>query len=586
MPLLLMICFVANINAQLEQHIPKDATFVTSFNLNNLNKKVSLEKIRSYDFFKEGWNEMMKEMRRNASPTMIDAFENPSKYGMDVMSETFLFGDISEDGSYFGMVFNLNDESKFAEFFTKNILPEAGGEMGSMSGFKTMTTPNAAVAWNKNVGIITGGTLNDIMSGKPSSGKDHGENFAEKEAAAVQGYLQRMLKTSRATSLLSNPRFAQVSAKKSDMKMWMDYKWVMQMQMKDANSTMAMAGMPDFFEQLKPLYEDVYYAMDLNFNDGKMVMDTKMYGNNKMLDMWRRVSDRKLNPKFFKYLPKENMGYLSMSINMENMAEELTGLFGPMIEQSGTSVNEMEGMALDMLKSTGINLDRKGMYNLLKGDMVMAVTGMREFNIKKVQYDEDFNRVEVDAKQKLPEFLAMMSYGSESDIMQFVKMGVDAGMLGKESGKYNAYKLAIPTSELPMDVYMAVHDGVLFFTNNQEMVQKKLKKGFKRKQRMSKKDQLVMNTAGSMLYWDIPQTLNAAAAFAEEQGMMDGMSNKMLNVSKQSLESMVFRTDKQVIDSTGSKFSLNFKNKRMNSLDQMFSYFNEMFLTAMGGSSM
>jgi len=68
--------------------------------------------------------------------------------------------------------------------------------------------------------------------------------------------------------------------------------------------------------------------------------------------------------------------------------------------------------------------------------------------------------------------------------------------------------------------------------------------------------------------------------------MMDGMSNKMLNVSKQSLESMVFRSDKLVTDATKMKFSLNFANKRMNSLDQMFSYFNEMFLTAMSGSSM
>ena len=588
MPLFLMICFVANVNAQLEKHIPKDATFVTSFNLNNLNKKVSLEKIKSYDFFQEGWKEMMKEMKRNASPTMVDAFENPSKYGMDIMSETFLFGDVSEDGSYFGLVFNLNDQAKFTEFFTKNILPQAGEEnieMGEMSGFKTMLTPYAALAWNNKVGIITGGTLNGIMDIESAMKGD--EETTKKEAAATKGYLQRMLKTNTATSLLSNPQFAKASMKKSDMKMWMDYKWIMEMQMKDVTKEMEQMGMADFWKQMEPMYKDVYYGVDLNFNDGQMVMDSKMYANQKMLDMWKRVSDRKLNPKFFKYLPKENMmGYLTMALNMENFADEMIGMFGPMIEQSGMTVMEMEGMALDMMSSAGIKLDRKGMYNLLKGDMVMAVTGMREFDVTKTQYDEDFNRVEVKSKQKLPEFLAMMSYGSESDIMQFVKMGVDAGMLGKESGKYNAYKLAIPTSEMPMDVYMAVHDGVLFFTNNNELVTKKLKKGFKRKQRISKKDQLTMNTAGSMLYWDIPQTLNAAAAFAQEQGMMDGMSNKMLNVSKQSLESMVMRSDKLVTDSMSTKFSMNFSNKRMNSLDQMFSYFNEMFLTAMSGSSM
>ena len=93
-------------------------------------------------------------------------------------------------------------------------------------------------------------------------------------------------------------------------------------------------------------------------------------------------------------------------------------------------------------------------------------------------------------------------------------------------------------------------------------------------------------TSGSMFYWDIPQSLNAAAAVAQEQGMMDGMSNKMLNVSKQSLESLVFRSDNMIGDTMNTEFSLNFSNKRMNALDQMFSYFNEMFLTAMSGSSM
>ena len=580
-----MFCFVTNINAQkLEQYIPKDATFVTSFNLNNLNKKVSLDKIQSYDFYQEGMKEMMKEMKRNTSPAMVDAFQNPSKYGMDIMSETFLFGDISKDGSYFGLVFNLNDQAKFTEFFTKNILPEAGGEMGTMSGFKTMTTPNAAIAWNGNVGIITGGTLNFNLDGPQNINKD--EDYSKKEEAAVLGYLQRMLKTSPATSLLSNTRFAKASMKKSDMKMWIDYKWMMQMQMNEADQSMEMMGMPGFWEQMAPMYKDVYYAMDLNFNNGKMVLDSEMFANQKLLDMWRKVGNRKLNKNFFKYIPKENMGYLTMAVNMESMAEEMTNMFGPMVEQSGSTVPEMENMALDFLASSGIKLDRKGMYNLLKGDMVMAVTGMREFNVTKTQYDEDFNRVEVASKQKLPEFLAMMSIGSESDIMQFVKMGVDAGMLGKEGGKFNTYKLAVPTSDLPMDVFMSVHDGILFFTNNNELVTKKLKKGYKRKQRMSKKDQLNLMTAGSMFYWDIPKSLNAAAEVAQEQGMMDGMSNKMLNVSKQSLESLTFRSDKAVTDAMKSDFSLNFINKRMNSLDQMFSYFNEMFLTAMSGSSM
>jgi len=231
----------------------------------------------------------------------------------------------------------------------------------------------------------------------------------------------------------------------------------------------------------------------------------------------------------------------------------------------------------------GIDLDRKGLYEIIKGDMVFAVTGMREFTIKKTQYDDDFNKVEVEAQQMLPEVLGMMSYGREKELTKIMQMGVDAGALTKVG---DAFKVAVPMDDLPMDMYLAMKDGILFMTNNSDIATGKLKNGYSKSDRMTKGQLKMMKESGGVFFWDIPMTLNAASEIAKEEGMNDKMAEKMLNVSKQSLESMVMKTDKKIKGSYNSEFKLNFVNKKMNSLEQLFNYFNEMYLTAMNSGGM
>ena len=68
--------------------------------------------------------------------------------------------------------------------------------------------------------------------------------------------------------------------------------------------------------------------------------------------------------------------------------------------------------------------------------------------------------------------------------------------------------------------------------------------------------------------------------------MNDKMAEKMINVSKQSFESMVMKTDKKIKGSYNFEIKLNFANKKMNALEQLFSYFNEMYMTAMNSGGM
>ena len=567
-PLFLLVLTAMSIQAQnLKQYIPNDATFVVSVDLANLDSKISFDKLKEFDFYKEGMKEFEKEMSRE-SEELTEAFKNPSDYGIDVMSESYMFGDISKESSFFGLVFNISDSKKFSNFFKKNILPEAeGAVMGMMGGFQTVTGIGATFAWNDKVGILVGGESN--------TGTDK---------STIDGFAKKILTGTPKNSILSDMRYNKITKdRKSDMRMWMDYSWVMDMQI-EGGEMVGVPGMDAMLTAMKELYKGTDYLIEMNFNDGAAVIDSKMYSNQKTMDMLATMTEGELNKKFYKYLPKNNlMGYFSLAMRTENFADGMFQMFDPMIKEMGMTREVMEGMAVGAVNSMGLELDAKGLYEIIRGDMVFAVTGMREFTIKKIQYDDDFNKIEVEAKQMMPEVLAMMSYGREADLRKVIQMGVDVGVLNKVG---ESFKVTVPMEELPMDMFLMMKDGILFITNNTDLATGNLQDGYSKADRMTKDQQKLMAESGGAFFWDIPSTLNAVSAFAKEEGMNDEMAEKMMNVSKQSLESMAMKMDKEIKESYNSEFKLNFINKRMNALEQLFSYFNEMFITAMNSGGM
>ncbi len=565
--LALSFLFVSMQAQKLQQYIPKDATFVMSMNLANLNNKISFEKLQQYDFYKESMKEMEKEIARD-DEQLAKLMMNPSDAGIDIMSESYMFGKMSEDASVFGFLFTISDKKKFDKFFKEQIMPEAQGVIGKIGKFKTMNADGTTLAWNNDVGMMFGAEPN-------------GSGGVSKETL-VATMTKSVINGKKKNSILSNSRYAKVTTKKkADMRVWVDYDWVIDMQMK--NQDPMMAGVS---ETMKKLYKDTDYMMELNFNDGAMVLDSKMFSNNETLDRMRKMSTGELNKNFYKYLPKDNLlGYFSMALETESFADAMFEMFGPMLKDMDMNRTQMEDMALQTLNGVGLELDRKGLYEMVKGDMVFAVTGMREFSVMKTQYDEDFNKIEVEAKQKLPEFTMMMSYGKETEVMKLVNMAAGMGMLTKV-GESNSYKVAVPIPDVPMDMYLSMKDGILFFTNNDQLAGGKMADGYSKANRMTKDQQKLMKESTGAIFWDIPQSLAAAAEYARSEGMMDSTTDKMLNVSKQSLESIIMKSDKEVKNSHNSQFSFNFVNKRMNSLDQLFSYFNEMYLTAMSSGSM
>ena len=100
---------------------------------------------------------------------------------------------------------------------------------------------------------------------------------------------------------------------------------------------------------------------------------------------------------------------------------------------------------------------------------------------------------------------------------------------------------------------------------------------------MSKNECKRIKDNSMVFYWDIPQSLNAASAFGFP---MAGPQGEILNVSKNSFESMIWTAPKGGENAIRQSVSLNFVNKEMNSMEQIFSYINEVVVMMMGGTTM
>ncbi len=561
-------------------YIPQNATMVMSMNPNHLNKKVSIEQLTQLSFFQDMLGGMSAMINPMAMEDMQAAIASPSEYGMDFMSNSYMVMDMNDEGSFFSYIFKINDAQKASDFFKSQATDDDmgfGAALKSADGFQYLDTPGGKIAWNNNIGMMLSGNVEYEFE------EYSDEEFNESDSlnqVSILDYMNRAMQMPD-NNIKGDARFV-ADNKTSDMHIWMDYEYIQKLNSENAMpEELAAYGLDMAYEQLMSMYDGTYISMAMNFNKGVMDMATKTYMNPNLAKMWKgAMSDFKMNKKLHKYIKgRDMMGYFSMNYGVENSVEATKAMVYDMLGDI-PFVGEMAGSGLDIL---GIFIDEEAIYNLIKGDMVFAVTGMNEFEkeMTTYEYDDDFNQKEVTkmVKQTLPEFTMAMSYGNKNDMMKFVRLGEQFGTL-QAIGKY----FKINSEELPMDIFMALNDGVMLFTNDRDLVSNRLSSGYPKKQRMKKSHCKTLMNSATTFFWDIPQTLNAVEALGMPS---DFTSNKMMKMSKDTFESILFTADKTINGNVSAgNLKFNFTNKQQNSIEQFFNFINDIYISEMGGRSM
>jgi hypothetical protein len=405
---------------------------------------------------------------------------------------------------------------------------------------------------------------------------------------AAYAWAQKVLNKDFFLPIARNERFALAKGKMDDVHFWMDYGFFM-----DNMKTMQQAGMggmgaaDSYAKALSMMggmaevfYGDTYLSMGLNFENGRMAIRNQMFYNEDMKRFYSRALDTKFNKKFLRYVKggDEMFGYFYMNYNIKNTIEETKALMYKIF--AGTP--QYGEAAADAMKIIGIFIDEEAIGNLLKGDLMVSVSGLQttEVKTKTYEYDADYNYVEKDTvmMKTMPIFTVLASYGNGKDIQKFIDLGLHSKVLVKEGAHYRLADL--PGME-GQRFFLAKHDGMLIFTNNQYLMQQNLESGFAKKLRLPKNHKKMLCKKAAVMYWNIPNTIKAAAGSQAESNI--GITGWMNNLGKE-FYSMEMTANKKVGDAYESEIFLNMTQKDTNALQQFFSFVNDVYLEVIGGA--
>lgn len=418
---------------------------------------------------------------------------------------------------------------------------------------------------------------------------EEGFNWVEEPDTAGFAWAKKVLSRQFLQPITRNERFAQAKGRSNDVHFWIDYGFINQFsengqwvgyppasalpQNGMSQALSAMGGMMDVF------YGDTYLSMGLNFEDGRMAIRSQLFFNEDMKRFYSRALDAKFNKKFLRYVKggDEMFGYFYVNYNIKNTIEESKSLLYKIFD----ATPQYGEMAADMMKILGIFIDEEAVGNLLKGDLMVAVSGIQtvETTIQTYDYDQDFNFITKDTTvmKQVPIFTALASYGNGKDIQKFIDLGVHSKVLTPEG---NYYRIVLPGMDA-MDFFFAKHDGMLIFTNNPYLMRQNLEKGFAKKLRLPKNHKKRLCKSGSVAYWNIPNTIRAVAGSEADSNI--GMMGYLNNIGKE-FYSMEMTTDKKVGNAVETEIFLNMTAKGTNALQQFFNVVNDIFLESIGGA--
>jgi len=277
----------------------------------------------------------------------------------------------------------------------------------------------------------------------------------------------KFLSDKGANSLASNQHFADLVKSKPDAAFMFDYEQFFKQYAGSVLGFSALRTMKNLpFGDVMDWYKgtEVLAKVELNKDDVQVSLDMK-YGD-KLGQVYKEIKKKKISPNFLKYMDKNLMGYCAMGFDIKGIAKGT----GNMLKSALPAIPKYGNLAVSALEVLDIMIDEQSIYNLLTGDMVLAVNGVKPVQVihKTYKYDDNFNGTEImdTMIQNQPEVLFMLGVGNAIDVNKIIKLLVNTEALKQEGAVYSFSK---GSSAFPF--YLTLQDNILFMSNSKSYIQ-------------------------------------------------------------------------------------------------------------------
>ncbi|EJF53675.1 hypothetical protein SapgrDRAFT_1986 [Saprospira grandis DSM 2844] len=563
-------------SSELLQYISQDAMYTFVLRPQNLNDKANWSEVQEYPAIKEFSRGFGPALGANEPDFFKDLFQNPQKLGINLEQNSYLLFN-SEISTDYGteveaqLIAPLADAQKFEAACQALFKEEEFKNKSQKDGYNWLQVQGFSLAWNAKVLFIFASTP---------------ENFFAPESQEMNymkqfDMFQQCINMDSQESLNNLKVYNDWEATVRDMGAWLNYERFMQLYAQSAEGLNRELGREAamFMREIMPLmlsmYGDLYAGMDLSLEKGKIVAESKFYGNQDYIDLYSDIANSKANTKVLNYLDGQNtIFYTYTHFSPEGTYEGLKKLAQKKAGPQSDIVDRL-------FKFMEIFIDEKASFNFLKGDLFIAFNGlsMQKYIDKDYVYNEEsdnYEMVEREVEKPLPNFVVGASYGNKKDILNLIEIVEILGFATKI--KSNKYEISLPQSP---KFYLVLDGNLLLFGSDKD----RLVNGKKYKKMDSKHKAYLKNDNQTIFF--SPEN---AIALVERVNTLkpNTFSERELKEMKRfakGLQDMSVHTYKPKANAPYIRQEMiwDLENKEENALNTFFRFVNELYLSTQKG---
>jgi hypothetical protein len=450
----------------------------------------------------------------------------------------------------FNLIIPVTDGDKFRGFLDQLFGADQIKSMIPKGDALNMVHNGMLLNWNKDRLIIS-------YSNSEQSFFEDREEFEERQEKTYMDLATSFGEVTLDNSMAKDMDYQNQIEEEADFGFWMNY----------TNLMPPLAQVPREAKELMGSLYELIGGLKLGGHGyakkGEGQLTTTMYANESMSRVFNEAYTLRVNKDFFKYVDNTNlMGMYSMAMSPKGFMDSYSSEVYKALKKSkqGTLITN----ALDILD---IFIDEEEIYTLLKGDMLFAVTDIKIIDRKSsdFEYDDETDKweeVSTTVKEPMPLAVMMFSYGSEENIMKFIDLGSNAGVLSKRAD--GVWAVGGIKEEIGVDMFIIVKDGVLMFTND-ENITKNLN-GLPKNKQVSAKDVKDISSYIQYGFLDAEKMIATSKTTMKEMGQT---FPEELAVIEENLSRFEIKTFAPEGSQIKSDFRLIFKDKEANALQIM-----------------
>lgn len=519
--------------------VPKDASKVTLVKGEKLHAQFDLDDMIQQDRFTNFEERFEKDIEDSWRGIFAIAAYKGHVIGLSQNANNYGYEADNDSLSIQASVFEMNNVVLFEQFIEGSFQEDVLDEKHQSGRFQYIIQAPYAVIWDRQFALFYKGSVNyqyinrnfnseedyyiEELSEKERNERDHQKDELKKKLLMAD--IDRMVSMNFEDAILSDQNFMSVINGDYDALSYQPR--VLNNGLFKERRYDSYDYMGDYYEgayegteneeeeEKNPLFEGNYAYQYWKFNGNTLNSKSYLKLNEKLNDHVKKITKGKLNPKFFNYIKGDEIqGFYAVTI------DPVAG-FNMLTDLSENLYNYIPGVGRGMKANMDILvslIDTKKALNIIGGDMLFAVTDLNEVDVRYESFnynqeDKTRERLIKTKKELRPEFIMMVSTGEPELISSFLenlsqkKRLINMGSYYKIKPKTKYYD--VDAKDAKVDTYLALTNGIVLVSNNEELMTNHLEKGYDKSERLSKEWKAKMTGNPLRMYWDYEKSASA-----------------------------------------------------------------------------